>query len=130
MMPRFRDHFAFASAAYASFRPDYPEELFSWLRTSTPRRDRAWDCGTGTGQAAIALARHFDQVVATDASPSQLASAAAVDHVHYAAMAAEAAALGTATIDLVTVAQALHWFDVRKFFGEVDRVLKPDGVSR
>jgi SAM-dependent methyltransferase len=128
MMPRFRDHFAFASAAYASFRPDYPEELFSWLRTITPHRDRAWDCGTGTGQAAIALARHFDEVVATDASPSQLASATPADHVHYVAMAAEAVAFGTATIDLVTVAQALHWFDVRQFFGEVDRVLKPDGV--
>ncbi len=127
-MPSFRDHFAFASESYASFRPDYPEELFAWLGTLTQRRACAWDCGTGTGQAARDLARHFDEVVATDASLTQLGSAERADRVHYAAMTAEAAALGVASIDLVTVAQALHWFDIGRFFREVDRVLRPGGA--
>jgi SAM-dependent methyltransferase len=128
MTSGFRDHFAFASSSYASFRPEYPDELFSWLGALTPGRARAWDCGTGTGQAAKGLARYFDEVIATDASLSQLASAAHTDRVHYAAMSAEAAALGAHAVDLVTAAQALHWFDVPRFYSEVHRVLKPQGV--
>jgi SAM-dependent methyltransferase len=128
MTARFRDHFGFASASYAGFRPHYPDELFSWLGAITPGHACAWDCGTGTGQAATDLARYFDDVVATDASRSQLSSAARADRVHYAAMSAEVVALGASTIDLVAVAQALHWFDLARFFGEVDRVLKPRGV--
>jgi SAM-dependent methyltransferase len=127
-MSRFRDHFAFASESYASFRPDYPASLFDWLDRLTPRHERAWDCGTGTGQAAVALARHYGEVIATDPSLRQLANAARADGVHYAAMSAHPAALASHSVDLVTVAQALHWFDLPRFFGEVDRVLRPGGI--
>lgn len=127
-MPSFRDRFAFAGGSYASFRPSYPEALFQWLAATTRRRERVWDCGTGTGQAAAALRRYFGEVVATDASVTQLESATSLAAVSYVAMSAEATALAAHCADLVTVAQALHWFDRPRFFGEVDRVLVPGGT--
>ncbi|HET9011590.1 MAG TPA: class I SAM-dependent methyltransferase, partial [Gemmatimonadaceae bacterium] len=127
-MPTFRDHFAFAARSYAAFRPHYPAALFDWLAGASPRRERAWDCGTGSGQAAVGLATHFDVVVATDPSLQQLGSAQRARGVEYLAMPAESAALADASVDLVAVAQALHWFDRPRFFGEVDRVLRPGGM--
>ncbi len=127
-MPGFRDHFAFAATSYAAHRPHYPAALFEWLASHSPSHERAWDCGTGSGQAAVALAGWFDQVVATDASVAQLASSAGTPGVAYLAMEAEAASLADESMDLVTVAQALHWFDRERFFTEVDRVLRPEGA--
>jgi len=81
-MSGFADHFSATAAAYATFRPRYPDALFEWLAAIAPSRECAWDCATGSGQAASGLARHFEQVVATDPSAAQLAHAAAGDHVH------------------------------------------------
>ena len=127
-MPAFRDHFAFAASSYASFRPRYPAALFAWLASATRGHERAWDCGTGSGQAAVGLAAHYEAVVATDPSLSQLSSAVSARGVEYVAMSAEASALRAESVDLVTVAQALHWFDRARFFAEVDRVLRPGGL--
>ena len=127
-MPAFRDHFAFAASSYASFRPRYPAALFAWLASATRGHQRAWDCGTGSGQAAVGLAAHYEAVVATDPSLSQLSSAVSARGVEYVAMSAEASALRAESVDLVTVAQALHWFDRAGFFAEVDRVLRPGGL--
>lgn len=126
-MPAFSDHFALVSASYASYRPHYPASLFEWLASRTAMHERAWDCGTGSGQAAVALAHHFREVIATDASVAQLAQAVAAPGVSYAAMSAERCALAARSMELVTVAQALHWFDRPAFFAEVDRVLRPGG---
>src|SRR6476661_897619 len=127
-MPAFRDHFAFAASSYASYRPRYPAALFAWLASATRGHELAWDCGTGSGQAAIGLAAHYEAVVATDPSVSQLSSAEGARGVEYVAMSAEASALRAESMDLVTVAQALHWFDREGFFAEVDRVLRPGGL--
>lgn len=127
-MPAFSDHFAIVARSYATYRPHYPAALFDWLASSSRERERAWDCGTGSGQAAVALASRFVDVVATDASMSQLGTAECAAGLSYVAMTAEQAALGTRSTDLITVAQALHWFDHRRFFTEVDRVLKPGGA--
>lgn len=127
-MPAFRDHFAFAPTSYAAHRPHYPAALYQWLSSQTHSHDRAWDCGTGSGQAAVALARWFDEIVATDASVVQLSNASNRDGVLYLAMAAEAASLGPDSMDLVTAAQALHWFEHERFFAEVDRVLRRGGA--
>ena len=127
-MPAFRDHFAFAASSYASFRPRYPKALFAWVASETRGHERAWDCGTGSGQAAVGLAAHYGAVIATDPSLAQLSSAERFGGVDYVAMSAEASALRAASADLVTVAQALHWFDRARFFAEVDRVLRPGGV--
>jgi SAM-dependent methyltransferase len=127
-MTPFADHFSGAAARYASHRPSYPSALFEWLASVAPDRGCAWDCGTGSGQAATRLADHFARVIATDPSVAQLAHAAQHPAVHYAAMTAEQAALATGSASLVTVAQALHWFDQPAFYAEARRALAPRGV--
>ncbi len=124
----FQDHFSARAAGYAVFRPSYPANLFAWLADASPDRNAAWDCGTGSGQAALGLAPYFRQVVATDASPSQLEHAKAAPGVEYRLAPAEASGLADQSMDLVTVAQALHWFDRPKFFAEAGRVLRPGGL--
>lgn len=127
-MSAFRDHFSHVAPDYAAYRPRYPDALLRWLAMAAGSPRRAWDCGSGSGQAATAMATWVHDVVATDASLAQLASAASRERVWHVAMRAEAAALRTASIDLVTVAQALHWFDPAAFFAEADRVLRPGGL--
>jgi SAM-dependent methyltransferase len=127
-MPEFTDHFTRVAGDYASYRPRYPDALFQWLATLTSDRRRAWDCGTGSGQAAVALARHFGEVIGTDPSLAQLRNAADAPGVRYVGMTAERAALADGSVGLVTVAQALHWFDRPTFFREVERVLVPGGT--
>ena len=126
--PSFADHFSQVAGAYAARRPGYPAELFAWLAGLVTRRALAWDCATGSGQAAVGLAAHFARVIATDASAAQLAAAAAHPGVAYRAAPAERSGLETGTVDLVTVAQAIHWFDLPAFYAEVRRVLTPAGV--
>jgi SAM-dependent methyltransferase len=125
---QFRDQFAPAAPAYATFRPRYPAALFAALVAYAPARHLAWDCATGSGQAAIGLADHFEQVVATDASEAQLAAALPHPRVRYQRASAEASGLPPRSVALVTVAQALHWLDRPAFYAEVKRVLVPDGV--
>ena len=125
---RFADHYSSGAGDYARFRPRYPPELFAWLAAQCARRKLAWDCATGNGQAAAALVPHFDRVAASDAAPAQLAHAPRVARVHYRAALAEESALPSASTDLVTVAQALHWFALERFWAETRRVLVPGGV--
>jgi SAM-dependent methyltransferase len=122
------DHFTPVAGQYATFRPSYPDELFDWLAGIAPQRAMAWDCGAGSGQATVALAARFAQVLGTDISAAQMASAPALANVEYRVTPAEASGLPDHSTDLVTVAQALHWFDLPKFYAEVRRVLKPQGV--
>jgi SAM-dependent methyltransferase len=124
----FKDHFSAQAAEYAKFRPRYPEELFRYLATATPSNELAWDCATGNGQAAVALAETFERVIATDASEKQIANAERYPRVEYRIAPAEESGLDASSVDLVTVAQALHWFDLERFYAEVRRVLKPQGV--
>lgn len=120
--------FARQAASYARYRPRYPDALFAFLAEAAPARTRAWDCGTGSGQAAVSLAAHFAHVIATDASAEQLAHATPHPRVEYRVAPAEASGLDMDSVDLVTVAQALHWFDFHGFYAEVRRVLRPGGL--
>lgn len=124
----FKDHFSGHANHYAQARPDYPDALFEWLAEQCKERTHAWDCATGSGQAARQLAEHFDAVTATDASAPQIANAKHSPRIEYYVALAEHSELDDASADLVTVAQALHWFDVEKFYAEAKRVLKPAGV--
>jgi SAM-dependent methyltransferase len=124
----FADHFSGASAAYAAFRPRYPDALFEFLAREAPARDAAWDAGTGSGQAAIGLVRHFTHVTATDASAAQIEHATLDRSISYRVAPAEASGLESRSVDLVTAAQALHWFDRSRFWMEARRVLRPRGV--
>lgn len=128
MSAAFKDHFSSQAPDYARFRPNYPAELFTWLAGIAPSRGTAWDCGTGSGQAAIGLAAHFACVFATDPSRKQLEHAEPHPRIDYRLAPAEVSLLDTASIDLVTVAQAIHWFDLDRFYAEAKRVLKPDGI--
>lgn len=123
-----RDHFTPLASAYAEFRPTYPAALFDWLAEISPGRGLAWDCACGSGQATQDLAVRFERVFASDTSAAQLAAAPAHARVEYRQAAAEASGLETACIDLITVAQALHWFDLPGFYAEARRVLKSGGA--
>ena len=124
----FKDHFSEQSGLYARYRPTYPDALFERLASLCTDRRIVWDCATGNGQAAVALAGHFENVIATDASENQIASAAPANGVEYRVTPAEASGLEDSSVDLVTVGQALHWFDHPRFFAEVRRVLVDGGV--
>lgn len=128
MSTGFKDHFSGHAADYARARPRYPQMLYNWLADQCDKRALAWDCATGNGQAAVALAEYFDAVFATDASAEQIANAAKHPRVQYEVSPAEDSGLPTQSVDLVTVAQAMHWFDLKRFYAEVKRVLKPRGV--
>lgn len=124
----FQDHFSGGSAAYARHRPRYPEALHEWLAAAAPGRAHAVDVATGNGQAVDGLRRHFARVSACDASAEQIAAAPPLPGVDWIVAAAESLPLETAGADLLTVAQALHWFDLERFYGEARRVLRPGGV--
>lgn len=118
--------FSASSDAYASFRPQYPPELFAWIADQCPRHDRAWDCATGNGQAALGLAQHFELVEATDVSPQQIEHVFPAPNVRYSIQSAEETNFARDSFDVVTVAQALHWFDFNLFWPEVRRTARPD----
>lgn len=124
----FEDHFSKQSQLYLQYRPKYPDEIYAYLASLTPGHSLAWDCGTGNGQAAIGLATYFDRVYATDASGEQISRAHAHEKVDYRVEPAEHTSLEDCSVDLVTVAVAVHWFDLDEFYREVRRVLKPDGI--
>lgn len=124
----FNDYFSRVAASYAGFRPTYPATLFTWLAQIAPGHELAWDCAAGSGQASRDLAAHFAHVVASDASRAQIEAATPHVGVEFRVAPAEASGLPDASVDLITVAQALHWFDLDLFYSEVQRVLKPEGV--
>jgi len=126
--PSFKDHFSGHSASYATYRPTYPDALFSFLADCCVQHNLAWDCATGNGQAARALTPFFDKVIATDASSAQIDATEGDPKVDYRIAPAESSGLDDASIDLITVAQALHWFDIPGFLNEAQRVLIPSGV--
>ncbi len=124
----FKDHFSHGADAYSRYRPGYPDELFSYLASLCPCRGRAWDCGCGSGQAALGLAPLFDRIAASDPSEAQLAKAPRHPKIAYTRAAAEASGLPAGDADLIVAAQAAHWFDFDVFYAEVRRVAKPHGV--
>lgn len=127
-MAGFKDHFSGVSRGYQAHRPGYPAALFEWLAAVAPARGRAVDLGCGTGQASVALAGYFDEVVALDPSAAQVAEAEAHPRVRYAVAPAEATGLPEGSADLVTAAQAFHWFDHQRLGPELHRLARPGAV--
>lgn len=124
----FKDFFSGKSSEYRKYRPDYPEELFEFLASLSGGRQLAWDCATGSGQCAHGLTPFFTKIIATDGSSNQIQNAKSHHGIEYKVMLAEHTDFPSESIDLITVGQALHWFDTDAFFNEANRVLKADGI--
>lgn len=120
-----KDNFSRQAGAYAKYRPGYPANLYDFILSNAKGRDAAWDCGTGNGQTAKELSNYFKKVFATDISEKQIQNAHAAENIFYSVQPAEQTNFLENSFDLVTVSQALHWFDVDKFYAEVKRVAKP-----
>ncbi len=128
MAQTFHDHFSELAKRYAGFRPHYPAALFDYLATLAPRSATVWDCAAGNGQATVDLAERFARVIGTDGSKEQIESATPRPNIEYRVATAEASGLADGSVGMVTVAQAMHWFDLKRFYAEVRRVLSPNGV--
>jgi SAM-dependent methyltransferase len=124
----FQDHFSKQARLYAEHRPSYPEAVFAYLAGLAPARDLAWDTGAGNGQVAVQLSRHFNRVIATDASAEQIQNAFPHPKVQYRVEPSEKTSLPTDSVDLITVGVAVHWFDLDAFYAEVRRVGKPGAI--
>lgn len=123
-----KDNFSAQSGLYSKFRPAYPQRLFDFLLPLVPEKNIAWDCGTGNGQVAVKLSRHFKKVFATDLSAVQISNASLKDNIFYSVQRGEQTSFDENTFDLITVAQAIHWFNFDEFYNEVNRTLRPGGV--
>jgi len=127
-MSGFNDQFSSIARLYAEFRPRYPVEWFEYLAGRSPDRVRAWDCATGSGQAALGLVDWFDHVVATDASPAQIAAATPHPRIEYRVALAERSGLPSDFASAITVGQAMHWLDPATFYSEADRVARDGAI--
>jgi len=124
-----KDYFSKQAKLYAGFRPTYPLSLYEFLLQQVhERREAAWDCATGNGQVANQLANYFKKVYATDISQQQLEHSVQKDNIVYSISPAEKTSFPDNSFDLITVGQAVHWFDRKQFYEEVRRVSKPGGV--
>jgi len=124
----FNDHFSGFADKYAASRPTYPGALYEFIAENAPSRGRVWDCATGNGQAAVGLSRIFEEVYATDASKAQIDNAIGGTNISYSVQFAEQTDFPDNFFDAVTIAQALHWFELDRFSLELARVLKPNGL--
>lgn len=126
-MKKIIDNFSEKSSSYKKFRPTYPDSLYEFIMTQVYSHDCCWDCGTGNGQVANVLANYFDKVYASDISENQLKNAESNSNVTYSVERAEQTQYSENSFDLITVAQAVHWFDFEAFNKEMKRVAK-DGA--
>ena len=124
----FKDYFSPLASTYSRYRPNYPPELFEFVSSLVRTRELAWDCATGNGQAALGLTTHFDKILATDASELQILHAQPHSQIKYIVSSAEYSPFKTQSLDAIVSATAVHWFDFNKFYKEVRRVLKPNGI--
>lgn len=127
-MMDFKDHFSRRAALYSQYRPSYPAALFAWVGGLVSRHEAVWDCATGNGQAAIGLSSLFSRVIATDASEKQIAMASPNPGIEYRVATAYESGIDDQSVDMVTVAQAIHWLDHRRFYSEARRVMRPDAA--
>jgi ubiquinone/menaquinone biosynthesis C-methylase UbiE len=123
-----KDNFSEIAGNYATWRPEYPQELFTYLSSLSAEHNKALDCGTGNGQAAKLLARFYKEVYATDISEAQLKHTVALPNIHYCVSSAEETDFPDQYFDMVCAAQAAHWFKHEVFYKEIERIIKPNGV--
>lgn len=127
-MKKTTDVFSAQAKTYKLYRPNYPKELYTEILNLVQNRNYCWDCGTGNGQVAGHLAKYFEKVEATDISENQLKEAVKYHNINYSLQRAEATFFSKNKFDLVTCAQAVHWFDFVPFYEEIRRTLKNNGI--
>ena len=123
-----KDNFSTQAAMYAQFRPRYTENIFKPIVDICVEKNTVWDCATGNGQAAVILAQHFKKVFATDLSQKQIGNAMPTENITYSVVSAESAQFDKNSLDLIVVAQAVHWFNFEKFYAHANAFLKKDGI--
>jgi len=123
-----KDNFSEQSHLYEKYRPVYPQSLYNFLLTLLNEKQAAWDCGTGNGQVAAELSKHFEKVFATDISAKQLEQAIRNQNIEYSIQSAEQTNFPDNKFDLITIAQAIHWFNFDVFYAEVKRTAKDNAV--
>jgi SAM-dependent methyltransferase len=124
----YTEYYTNQAREYAEHRPTYPEELYNFLAEHAPRNSRVLDCCTGSGQAALELAKRFPSVTAIDINEEQINNAARHDNIEYRVASAEQSGMDANSIDLLTVATGIHWLDLEEFYSEADRILTPQGI--
>jgi len=123
----YRNPFAAAADRYTEGRPyHHARTLRRALAGEKPRV--ALDVACGTGLSTRGLAELGIAAVGVDVVPAMVARARADTALPYAVAAAEALPLAAGTVDLITVASGVHWFDQRRFAAEAARVLRPGGA--
>lgn len=120
--------FSQGGQSYADYRPSYPQQLAQYLSTLVTAHELAVDVGCGNGQLSQLLAHHFNRVTAFDSSADQLKYIKAAANISYGCARAEALPLADNCASLITVAQAVHWFDLPAFYQEVKRVASDNAV--
>lgn len=120
--------FALESEQYALYRPTYPKELIELIVSLSPNLFSAWDVACGNGQLTFELSNYFEKVIGTDISQEQIDNAQKNDNIIYKVESSSLSSLGNSSIDLITVAQAIHWFEFDTFYSEVKRVSKPNAI--
>ncbi len=123
-----KDYFSTQASLYAKFRPNYPQELFSFILEHTKEKELLLDGATGNGQVAIRLSPHFKKIIAIDISSKQLEHAGKKENIIYQVAKIEETELKDQSVNLITIGQALHWFDFNLFHNEAKRILKPNGA--
>ncbi|XP_064626181.1 putative methyltransferase DDB_G0268948 [Lineus longissimus] len=124
------------AAYYNQYRPSPPPELKDAIlqylaeKKAAPFR-HAIDVGCGSGQSTRILARDFDQVTGVDVSESQITVANQDEekpkNITYLEGTETNIPCDSSSAELVTASMAVHWFDLDRFYREVDRVLQPEG---
>ena len=123
-----RTSFGLHASSYRRYRPRYPDELFAFLARCCRKHERALDCATGNGQAAVSVVAHFERVWAFDTSARQIEEAMPHDRVEYFVADAESLPEGIGPFDLVTIAQGAHWFDLPRFYATLEPLLGTGAV--
>ena len=124
----FKDHFSARAVLSPNTARDIPMSFSPGYAGFVHRHELVWDCATGSGQAAVGLAKVFDRVIATDASEKQISMVAPHPSIEYRVATAYDSEIGDSSVDAVTVAQAIHWLDYDRFYSEARRVLRPGGL--
>ncbi|KAF2516861.1 class I SAM-dependent methyltransferase [Flavobacterium salilacus subsp. salilacus] len=123
-----KDNFSVQAKGYSIYRPHYPPDMINHILSFINNKGKALDVATGNGQVAAALAPFFTTVYGIDISATQLDNAVQRENIIYKEAKAEETGFNTNEFDLITVAQAIHWFDFDAFYKEVYRILKPSGI--